>query len=161
VARTDIMVGKAAASVAHFSLRRLAIVLAPALLVAVCASEQAQVQQTEQMLAAAGFQMQPADTPQRQAQLMATPPHQLLTQTLRVGGKTTPGYVYADPDGCHCVYLGTPQAFQAYQQLALQQRIANEQLQAAEMQEDAAFDWGMWGPGYWGPEPVVVVHEHR
>ena len=158
MARTAILVSNGAASVVHLLLRRAAFVLAPVLVVAACASEQAEVQQKEQMLLAAGFQMQPADTPQRQAQLMATPPHQLLTQTLQVGGKTTLGYVYADPDYCHCVYLGTPQAFQAFQQLALQQRIANEQLQAAEMQEDAAFDWGMWGPGYWGPGEVVVVH---
>ena len=160
MAPTDIRVAKAASSLVQLSLRRLAFVLLPAMLAAACASEQAEVQQTEQMLAAAGFRMQPADTPQRQAQLAATPPRQLLTQTLQVGGKPTAGYIYADPDYCHCVYLGTPQAFQAYQQLALQQRIANEQLQAAEMQEDAAFDWGMWGPGYWGPGPVVVVHEH-
>ena len=137
---------------------RLILLALPLVLLAGCASERDTVDNTEQLLAAAGFRMQPADTPQRQAQLAAMPPHQLLTQNLKVNGQSIIGYAYADPQYCHCVYLGTPQAYQAYQQLAVQQRLAAEQVQAAEMNEDAAFDWGMWGPGYWGPGEVVVVH---
>jgi hypothetical protein len=103
--------------------------------------------------------MEPADTPERQAQLPSLPPHKLLLQRLHVGGKETIGYVYADPDICHCVFLGDAKAYQAFQQLAFQKRLADEQLPAAEMAQNAAFNWGMWAPGFWGPGPVVV-REH-
>ncbi|MDB6110150.1 MAG: hypothetical protein JWR69_1900, partial [Pedosphaera sp.] len=36
---------------------------------------------------------------------------------------------------------------QRYKQLGQQQKIADEQLQAAEMNQDAAMNWGYWGPG--------------
>jgi hypothetical protein len=128
------------------------------LLCAGCASTA--VQDTEQMLSAAGFQMRVADTPQKQAQLAALPPHQLVSQRLDKGSSETTGYVYADPDHCHCLYVGDTRAYQAFQQLAFQKRIADEQLRAAEMQQNAALDWGVWGPGFWGPEPVIVVPRH-
>jgi hypothetical protein len=111
------------------------------------------------MLAAAGFKMLPADTPERQAQLAILPPHQLLVQHLNAAGNDTDGYVYADRDFCHCLYVGNANAFQAFQQMAFQKRLADERLQAAEMEENAAFNWSMWAPGDWGPGPVVVVHE--
>ena len=143
--------------------RRVAVALALtalALLCAGCASERARVEETEQMLAAAGFHVQPADTSERQAQLAALPPHKLLAQGLQVGGSETTGYVYADPDVCHCIYVGDEKAFQAFQQLAFQKRLADEYLQAARMSDDARFDWNLWGPIFWGPAPVVVVYEH-
>jgi hypothetical protein len=135
--------------------------LAAAAALLVLAGCTAQVRDTEQMLGAAGFVPQPADTPEKQAELAALPPHRLLMQHLRTGGGETTAYVYADPDQCHCIYVGDAKAFQAYQQLAFQKRLADEQLQAAQMAEDASFDWGVWGPGFWGPPPVVVVHERR
>ena len=39
------------------------------------------------------------------------PPDKLVLR--KRGGKTY--YVYADPSICRCVYVGTPQAYQAYQ----------------------------------------------
>jgi xanthine/CO dehydrogenase XdhC/CoxF family maturation factor len=129
-----------------------------ALLCAGCASTA--VADTEQMLSAAGFQMRIADTPQKQAQLAALPPHRLVAQRLEKGGTEVMGYVYADPDRCHCLYEGDPRAYQAFQQFALQKRIADEQLRAAEMQQNAALNWDAWGPGFWGPETVVVVPRH-
>lgn len=136
------------------------VLLAALLLVAVgCASDP--VPETEQLLAAAGFQMEPADTPERQAELATLPPHQLLMQTLQVGGTPATGYVYADPDHCHCLFVGDAKAYQAFQQLAVQKRIADEYLQAAALNENAAFEWNHWGPGFWGPTPVIVVPERR
>jgi hypothetical protein len=57
-------------------------------------------------------------------------------------------YFYADPDFCKCLYAGSQQDYSRYRQLAIQQQIAQEQMDAAEMNEDAAMDWGMWGP-FW------------
>ena len=139
---------------------RTVTVAALLLLLGGCATEQARVQETEQMLAAAGFGVKPANTPQQQAQLASLPPHRVLAQPRRVGNADTVGYVYADPDVCHCMYVGDASAFQQFQQLAFQQRLADQYMAAAEMQQQAAFDWSMWGPDFWPPPPVVVVHEH-
>ena len=125
---------------------------------AACASLATKVQDKEQMLAAAGFLEKPANTPARQARLAALPPYKILSQSLQAGGKDTVGYVYADPQFCHCVYVGDPAAYQQFQQLAYQQRLQEEEISAAEMAQDDAFDWGAWGPyDYWGGGGVVVV----
>jgi hypothetical protein len=126
---------------------------------AACASTA--VEETEQMLSAAGFQMRFADTSGKRAQLAALPPHRVVAQRLDAGGSETMGYVYADPDRCRCLYVGDSRAYQAFQRLALEKRIADEQLRAAEMQQNAALDWNVWGPGFWGPEPVIVVPRHE
>jgi hypothetical protein len=99
---------------------------------------------TESTLAAAGFQMKPADTAKRQANLAQFPVRKVVTRTRE--GK--PIYFYADPDFCKCLYVGNQQQYARYKQLAIQQQIAQEQIESAEMNEDAAMDWGMWGP-YW------------
>jgi hypothetical protein len=141
------------------ALNRMIAVAALLVLCAGCVSERERWEETEQMLVAAGFKMEPADTPEKQAELAALPPHKLLAQPLQAGGKQTTGYVYADPDLCHCVFVGDDKAYQAFAQLSFQKQLADEYRQASLMAENAAFDWSMWGPGFW-PPPVVVVHEH-
>ena len=124
---------------------------------AACATQQSISQQTEQMLVAAGFLEKPADTPKRQARLAALPPYHILSQRVNAGGQDTVGYVYADPQFCHCVYVGNTVAFQKYQQLAFQEHLVQEQIAAQEMAEDDSFGWGDWGPyPYWGGGAVFV-----
>jgi hypothetical protein len=131
--------------------------LAIALSVAGCASQQAMTQNTEQMLAAAGFLQKPADTPKREARLASLTPYHILSQRLLVGGQDTVGYVYADPQYCHCVYVGDPTAYQRFQQLALQQQMQQQQIAAADMAYTDSFGWGDWGPyPYWGGGDVEV-----
>lgn len=103
------------------------------------------VAQREDMLAAAGFSFRPADTPRKVAALKALPPHAFVHQ-VRNGQNV---WVYADPTICGCVYAGNDAAYQTYQQEVLQKRIADEQVQAAQMNQDASMDWGAWGP--WAP----------
>ncbi len=100
--------------------------------------------QVEGTLAAAGFQTKPADTAKRQASLAQFPVRKLVSRVR--DGKLM--YFYADPDFCKCLYYGDQQQYGRYRQLALQQQIAEEQMNAAAMNEDAAMDWGMWGP-FW------------
>jgi uncharacterized protein HemX len=100
--------------------------------------------QVESTLAAAGFQVKPADTAKRQASLAQFPVRKLVSR-VRDGQLT---YFYADPDFCKCLYYGNQLQYGRYRQLALQQHIAEEQMDAAEMNENAAMDWGMWGP-FW------------
>ena len=118
-------------------------VLGLALLVAGCAAQEAI--QIERLLAASGFQMRLADTPARLAAVETLPQMKLVPQD-RNGAVT---YVYADAKECKCIYAGSEQAYQRYEKLALQQKIATERLEAAQEEQLNRMDWGMWGP--WGP----------
>jgi hypothetical protein len=100
---------------------------------------------TEQVLAASGFQMKPADTPETLAHLLTLTPRKAVQYT-RDGW---PQFVYADPDTCKCLYVGDEQSYQKYQELSLQKQIADEQLAAAQANRDASMNWGIWGPWGW------------
>ena len=54
-------------------------------------------------------------------------------------------YVYADAAGCGCLYTGSQQEYQAYQQLAAQARLAKEEITAARMDESMNMSWDEWG----------------
>lgn len=103
------------------------------------------LQNKEDMLAAAGFSLQPADTPTRLAALKALPPNKFVR---KVQGSTIV-YVYGDPIVCKCVYFGNQQAYGAYRAMMFQQNIADEQRMTAFMMQDSTFDFGPWGPGFW------------
>ena len=60
----------------------------------------------EQMLLGAGFSKKPAETDAQRAQLEKLPAQKLVP--IPSGGET--GYVYADPDFCVCLYVGTQEA---------------------------------------------------
>jgi len=105
-----------------------------------------QAARTERLLAAAGFQMKLADTPDKMARLEALPQMKLVPHT-RGDGQLF--FLYADAKDCKCLYVGTQEAYQRYQKLEVQQKIVEDQRMTAQMNEDAALDWGMWEP--WGP----------
>lgn len=95
---------------------------------------------TERTLAAAGFRMKQASTPEQQAHL------QTLTQgkLVRHEKDGEPVWIYADATYCNCLYAGGEKAYQEYSKLSIQQEVAEEN-------EDASMDWGVWGigPGWW------------
>jgi hypothetical protein len=136
---------------------------ASVLLVAGCVSDQSRVEDTERMLVAAGFVERPANTPARESQLATLPPYNIQSQQIRVGGTYTVGFVYADPEYCHCLFVGNDRAYERHERMAVEKKIADEQMQTAEMREDASFDWGAWGPydNWWGSGVVVVVRARR
>jgi hypothetical protein len=105
-----------------------------------CESQQQRVSQKEDLLAAAGFQVRVADTPQRVAAMGHLPPNKFVTRV--VSG--SPIYQYADPLVCKCVYFGTQQNWDAYRQEMFAQRIANENQMTAMMNQEA-WDLGPWG----------------
>jgi hypothetical protein len=134
-----------------------AFALTAAAALAGCVTPQMQAQNTEQMLAASGFLEKPANTPRRVAKLASLPPYRILSQRVMAGGRDTVGYIYADPQFCHCVFVGDPAAYQHFQQYALQQKMTQEQIAAQEMAANDAFGWDDWGPyPYWGGGVVVV-----
>jgi hypothetical protein len=112
---------------------------------AACQTQQQIVSEHEDNLAAAGFVVRPANTPERQAMLKRLPPHKFVQ---RVSGDTV-HYIYADPLVCGCLYVGTQQAFAQYKLHEQQQNLADEQLMTAQTYSDPAWSWNAWGP--WGP----------
>jgi hypothetical protein len=105
----------------------------------------ANVQNKENLLAAAGFQIRPADTPEKLAALKSLPPHKFVQQVKN----GQPIWLYADPTICKCLYAGNQSAWQAYRQMVFQQNIASEQQMTALLNQQAAFDFGVWGPDPW------------
>ncbi len=99
----------------------------------------------EQMLAAAGFQMKLAQTPEQLANVQALPQRKLIPHTK--DGQVM--YVYADATICQCIYVGTENNYQQYQKMAFEQDLADEQEMTAEVDNEASLNWGAWGP--WGP----------
>jgi hypothetical protein len=110
-----------------------------------CETIQQHVAHKEDALAAAGFQIKPANTPEREAMLKHLPPHKFV---LRTHGDTT-YYAYADPLVCNCLYVGTQQAYDTLKEHEREQHLADESQMTAELYSDPAWNWGAWGP--WGP----------
>jgi hypothetical protein len=104
------------------TLNRTGLLLAiPALLGAGCATiQRLEAAETGRMLAAAGFHMVPADTPARQEDLRSRPPHRIVSRTK----DSNVEYTYADPDDCHCVYVGGEKEYSAYERLRGEKEIA-------------------------------------
>jgi hypothetical protein len=111
--------------------------------VSACVSQAQRVQNKEDMIAASGFTLVPANTPQRQDSLASLPPHKFVRQVR--GDKVI--YTYADPTICGCLYVGDQAAYGRYRENVFQKRLADEQQMTAEMNQN--LDWGPWGPGWY------------
>ena len=105
-----------------------------------CTSAQ---QQTQNMLATAGFRNVLADTPQRK-QLLASLPVGKMSTVLKDG---TTYFVFPDP-ATNSAFVGTQQQYTTYRQLLFAQNISDQNLMAAQMNQQA--NWGAWGGGVWG-----------
>ena len=124
---------------------RLGVLLVVSGLAACASMEASKAVQAEQLMAASGFQMKLADTPEKLAHLKTLTQHKLVPHEK----DNALVYVYADATTCQCVYWGNEASYQQYQKLAVQEQIADEQRMAAQMNENAAMNWGMWGMGPW------------
>src|SRR5262245_28351908 len=103
----------------------------------------ASTQNKESMLVASGFKTITPKTAAQQQKLQNPPPGKMAV--VNRNGRT----YYVFPDAAHNqAYVGGPKEYQAYQQLRAANNIANENLETAEMYQDAAMDWGAWGG--WG-----------
>ena len=96
----------------------------------------------ENMLTAAGFRVQPANTPERVQSLQTLPPNRFVLQEK----DSKQVWLYADPVVCKCLYVGAPENYQAFHQLAFQQHLADEQVEAAQLAYSGfGFGFGPWG----------------
>ena len=101
--------------------------------------------QTTDMLTAAGFKLVTADTPKKQELLNTLPKDQLSVITWK--GKTFYVQPAATPNQA---YVGTEKEYHAYEGLRIARQMRNDQLLAAQMNQDAMMRWGAWGPGFYG-----------
>jgi hypothetical protein len=101
---------------------------------------------TTALLSAAGFRARTPQTPKQQQIYAALPPYQVERAT--VNGRTF--YVYKD-EKAGVAYIGREQEYQQYQQMAIQQQIAQDYYTAVAMDRAAAYGWyGAWGPrAFW------------
>jgi hypothetical protein len=101
--------------------------------------------QKTDMLTAAGFKLVNADTPQKQEVLKSLAKDQLTL--IKYKGKM----FYVQPAVTpNQAYVGTPTEYQAYQQLRVAKQMSNENLMAAQMNQDAMTRWNAWGPTFYG-----------
>jgi hypothetical protein len=115
-----------------------------------CASTQTSTQNRESMLVASGFKVITPKTPAQQQKLQNLPPGKVTM--IQKGKKTY--YIFPDPVQ-NKAYVGGPKEYQAYQQLRTANKLAKEDLETAEMYQDAEMQWSLWGGwggfGPWGP----------
>ena len=101
---------------------------------------------TTALLSAAGFRARTPQTPKQQQLYAALPPYQVERATV----KGHVFYVYKD-EKAGIAYVGREPEYQRYQQLAVQQQVAQNYYMAAQMEQAAAWQWyGAWGPrAFW------------
>jgi hypothetical protein len=101
---------------------------------------------TTSLLSAAGFRVRTPQTPRQQQIYAALPPYKVQRATVQ--GHVF--YVYKD-EKAGVAYVGREQEYQRYQQLAVQQQIAQNYYTAVAMDRAAAYGWyGAWGPrAFW------------
>jgi len=67
-------------------------------------------------LSSAGFRVQVANNPAGQKALRTLPAHRFVTE----GSGDTQRYLYAEPQHCVCIFVGTQQAYDSYRKILSQ-----------------------------------------
>jgi hypothetical protein len=125
------------------NLRLSFAVLFLVLVIAGCAAIKGEeAKSTDQMLAAAGFQAVPAETPKQEEMLNSLTPYKV--QFSVKDNKAL--YWYADPKNCKCVWTGDQAAYQRYEKMVYESNLIDQEQEAAMLAEQAEFG----GFGYWG-----------
>lgn len=96
--------------------------------------------ETERLLAASGFKMRLADTPEKLTHIEALTQRQILVHQ----SKGTLLYVYVDAEHCQCVYAGSAEAYRRYQNLVREKKLSVEDRREADEDTAREMDWGDW-----------------
>jgi hypothetical protein len=115
-----------------------------------CATTQS-TQNRESMLVASGFKVITPKTTAQQQKLHNLPPGKVTM--VQKAGETY--YIFPDP-AHNQAYVGGPKQYRHYQELRASNKLATENLETAEMYQDSAMEWSLWGGwgagfGAWGP----------
>jgi hypothetical protein len=57
-------------------------------------------------------------------------------------------FLYADPKGCGCIYVGSQEQFLRYRQEALQRQLVDAPTLDPQLHRAASWRWGAWDPGW-------------
>ena len=116
-------------------------------LLCACALMQSEkVNNTEKLLAAAGFKMILANTPEKMDHLKTLSQYKLVPQVK--DGVTH--YIYADAANCRCFYWGQEDTYQAFLILQKKSSISDDDRMTSQMNENEYLDWGTMGYGMGG-----------
>ncbi|AQT06332.1 hypothetical protein AA14337_3328 [Acetobacter malorum DSM 14337] len=111
------------------------------LLLAGC-SPAKQYLQADTSLSKAGFVSHYSDTTARYAMMNLLPPGRMTFRLAPDGSKI---YLYSDPIGCGCVYMGDQSSYETYR--SRNPGIPTLDDMAAEIRRDTtAWDWSAWTP---------------
>jgi hypothetical protein len=110
--------------------------------VALSACQRQAVATREDNLAAAGFSVEPANTPQLKAMLNRLPANLFV---IRQNGSVV-HYVYAHPLVCGCLQVGTQAQYDHDVRGRQTQDMIDKQRMTAQMYQDANWNRGPWGP---------------
>jgi hypothetical protein len=121
------------------------IAISASIAISGCATPVERANEKNDLLAAAGFHIVPVTTDQQRVQLETLPPNRVVQKVK--DGKVV--FLYADPYACGCLYIGDENAWDSYKREQLQQNLITQERMNAEMNENAAWNWSMWGPGWW------------
>ena len=105
-----------------------------------CATTQSTTQNREAMLAASGFKTITPKTAAQKQKLQNLPPGKVTM--IQKKGKTY--YIFPDP-AHNLAYVGGPKQYQQYQQLRIDNKLAKESLETADVYQDAEMQWSVWG----------------
>jgi hypothetical protein len=108
---------------------------------------QQRAQDIEPMLQAAGFQPLTAATPNQKLRLKTLP---ALKLDYYVGKNGAANYWLADPDFCGCLFHGDEADYQRYENIKLQNEVAERDREAVEAQQQQQQQMMMGPPGF-GP----------
>ncbi len=101
----------------------------------------------ESHLRDAGFKIMLADRADRQQMLKSLPADTIT----RMQQEDTVYYIYPDPDGCVCLYVGREAEYRRLRQLAVERQVSDQRLRYNDMAASSANGWGPMGPwGSWG-----------
>jgi hypothetical protein len=120
------------------------LIVAAVIALAGCASyAERYAQSNEQGLAAAGFEVRLADTPEKLAALEALTQRKILVYER----PDRLYFVWPDARFCKCFYVGNEAQYQEYARLGFEQKLERERITAAEEREAASlFEEGSGGP---------------
>jgi hypothetical protein len=116
------------------------------LAMAACAHHQ-DTSNIQTMLSAAGFQMKLADTPEKLSHVESFPQRRVVP--VQRPGENEPKFVWADAKDCKCMYVGTEGQYQSFANLAVRERIARENYEAAQLNNRWDAWQSAWGPNWW------------
>ena len=105
-----------------------------------CASTQTTTQNRESMLVASGFKVITPKTAAQKQKLQSLPSGKVTMA--QKAGKTY--YIFPDPSN-NQAYVGGPKQYGRYQQMRAENKLAKENLESAEMYQDASMEWSAWG----------------